>query len=233
MYYTLNLIIMQIAPSNQEWECIKLPVTRLVYAPIGEEYAPFKYKLQRILSSKDPFHKMFFYPVANIQRASPYVPGAFTLFNKLYLPQCNSFCLQFQLGDEVFSPSPLGVLFPIPFAECDMGPSVGACEWEHIETSDLHISGMAMVHSMMETRNGFYHVGISLLPACPVSVPIWLSDEGVHRWLLHWKTHTLKEALEKSLVAVSLSSGDIRMQSLSDNEKQAAKMSKWLYGQKK
>ena len=223
---------MQTEQPDPAWDSLLLPVTRLIYKSLpAADYGAFKYKLQRILYTKPPHHQLFYYSADCIQKVAPTPSGlkAISLFNKLYLPQCNSLCLQFQIDDALYSPSPQGLLCPIWPGNRDIDlATCTLCEWNMPLDAEFHISVLSMVHSLVETNNGFYHVGISLVPACAVFVPVWMSDNNMKRWLHKWNGDKMAVALLNSLVTISYKGGNTRVQSLAET-RVAAYMSKWLY----
>ena len=219
--------------ADQEWDSMQLPVTRFVYERI-ENMGRFQYRLDRVLRTRAPFHQTFYYPVDNIRKAVLSTPEgirALKLFTKMYLPQCNALSLQFQIDNALFSPTPhQAMLSPVRLANSELGPSCSKTAWKELQRSDdLYFSVLALVHSMVQTRNGFFHTGISLLPACTVSAPMWLSDGDLRYWLRAWTNAKMPAALDKSIVAVAYDTGDTRVQSLSENPEIARSMTKWVH----
>ena len=215
-------------------ECLRIPVTRFCYKQVIG-YGAFQYKLHMIKHSENAHS--FNYPSENILRTAP-TPGAgiakFNLFNKLYVPQCNAFSLQFEfisvdeIPEGVFSPDgALGKLMEV--CECaDLKFKEPACEWATIATSDLAFSVMAMMHHLVETNSGFFHVGISLMPSNSIFMPVWLSDATMAEWLDDWKNRKMMHALDKSIVSIQHLSGKTRVQSLHQDAALKASLSKWL-----
>ena len=188
-------------------------VTRFCYRQV-KGYGAFHYKLHQIRQGQ---HDRFFYPSDNIEKQALTVAGMrkFALFNELYVPQCNSLSLELELASaegenpHVFSPTSLGKLRLVDTAVT----TEPTCEWASIATSDLAFSIMTMMHHLVETNNGFFHVGISLLPAGSIFMPVWLSDDTLEQWLSEWKTHKMRQALDKSIISAKYLSGNTRVQS--------------------
>ena len=208
---------------------VHIPITRFCYKEV-KGYGSFQYKLYAIKKSRDPC--VFNYPLHNIVKSGPTAQGLkkVNIFNNLYVPQCNSISIQFEISNDkgeiiqTVSPNSLGKLVPVS-TMMNFQCKEPVCDWKFISTSDLAFSISSMVHSFVETSNGFYHVGISLLPACSVFMPVWLSQDTFSQWLEDWHTKKMTSALQKSIMAVSYSSGNIRVQSLDSS---STITTKWL-----
>lgn len=214
----------------QKQAVLHISVTRFCYKPLVDK-GPYQYKLDCIKQSKPAHHLTMPYPLANIKSASlrTVAKKAITHFNQLYLPQCNSMSLQFQFGDDVFSPNAQGQLYPVSGAALTcISDEDNLCDWKSITTSELAVSAMSMIHSLDEEPTGFYHAGISLVPSCTVSIPIWITDETLGHWLHRWQGEFMPRALHQSMVTMAFCSGDTRIYSLSQSPQDAAKFDKWL-----
>jgi len=203
-----------------------LPVTRYCYRAV-KGYGDFKYRLNQIKRSE----QSLYYPIDNIQKASPNAWGLKQLsrFNQLYVPQCNSISLQFAFTEDDESESVFSlVLYFCCFFDVfeakrhlqgdklwrlheplDFGAAV--CEWQDIKNSELSFSVMAMIHSLVETNNGFFHVGISLVPSCGMFIPLWISNDTMQKCLKEWTTSKMPHALTKSLVTVAYKAGNVNV----------------------
>jgi hypothetical protein len=91
----------------------------------------------------------------------------------------------------------------------DFGAAV--CESQDVKTSDLSYSVMSMIHSLVETNNGFFHVGISLVPSCGMFIPLWISNDTMQKCLKEWTTSKMPHALTKSLVTVAYKAGNVNV----------------------
>ena len=198
-------------------------VTRFCYKAV-EGYNDFQYKLFQVKIAREPLS--FSYPTTNIVRCGPTAHGlsCVELFNSLYIPQCNSLAIQFEFlaldGSVEFvgSPTTTGRLQELSLTVLDENNMV--YEWEQLKTSNLGFSVSSMLHHYVETNMGFYHVGISLLPACTIFIQYWLSKDTLATWLHEWTTVKLKEAKQQSIMSVTYLSGKIRVQSISSMKMQ-------------
>ena len=185
-------------------EPLRVPVTRYCYRAV-KGYGAFKYKLHQIKQSE----QSFVYPLENIEKVAPTAYGLkqLALFNQLYVPQCNSIGLQFAFTEDdnreyVFL---LGERLWLVHEPSDAGPAV--CEWQGIKNSEVTHSTMSMIHSLLETNNGFFHIGISLVPSCGMHMPLWLSSETMQNCVQEWATLKIPYALKKSIVTVAYKAG--------------------------
>ena len=213
-----------------ELEPLRVQVTRYCYnAIVG--FGEYKYKLHSIKRSEQVLN----YPVENIEKVSPSAQGLkqLSLFNKLYIPHCNSIAIQFAFTDPDASESVFSLVFWLPLFWLCCLPSqnrvwqgeklwrvyepspmpIVALEWNNIKSSDLSHSVFSILHNLIETNNGFFHVGISLLPACGFFIPFWLSTASMLKCLLDWSTIKIPCALHCSFVTVKYKTGDVNIYS--------------------
>jgi hypothetical protein len=212
-----------------EVEPLPYRITRYCYRQVSG-YGAYKFRLVSIKRARKP--STFHYPASTILKAGPTSVGLrkFRLFNSLYIPQCNALCIQIEfsrLDGAIFfvgTPTRYGRLAPLSDMEQILEFSEQVCECEHLKSSNLGFSLSLMVHNVVETNNGFYHIGVSLLPACSIFMQYWLSDDTFASWLSEWSGRKLEETLAQSIMVIQYQTGLVRVQSLND----ASPTIKWI-----
>ena len=127
------------------------------------------------------------YPACVVQRSAQAVMH---LFNKLYCAKCN--CMSVALvfcrnGHQVvYKPNQHGLLAVDSVIANTPEPVTTQEQLQALHTSDLAISIHTMVFDYIQTRNGHFNIGVSLLPCGTISIPTSITDASISQWLRDW-----------------------------------------------
>ena len=132
------------------------------------------------------------FPASSIEK---YSKDVIELFNKLYCASCNIASVTFVFchdGLQVsYKPNQHGILRMHAVAT-EPQPIVTREEIDALYTSDLAISTHTLVYDYIQTVNGYFHVGLSLLPCGCICIPLRMTDASISAWLYHWKNCLLQ-----------------------------------------
>ena len=218
MFSTKNQIKMTDHEMEEEQTTMMLPTTIYFYRKV-QGYGEYSYKLDQIVQKKERFA----YPETFIQKTSLTTSSMTQLeiFNNIYIPEMNQKALQFAFrcedGVYICSPTLYGKLQVISIKKSDY--EIRNEECGSLLTSDLACSVYTIIHDYIETRgnkNTFYHVGASAFPCCGLFMPIWVSNQTLHGFLLEWNMSKLNTAKKESMVVVRCSTGLITVRKVLD-----------------